>query len=108
MKRALIVAIRRRVHEWGRLGVRLNVLVPGNMSTPMLEGVYATPGIGEQARGMPVPFARDAQPEEVAAVGAFLLSEAASYVHGATLAVDGGVLAAIQPDPFDLRNGSTR
>lgn len=100
VKRAIVIAIRQRAPAWGRAGIRLNVLVPGNMSTPMLEGVYATPGMGDQARAMPVPLGRDAAPAEVAAVGAFLLSDAASYVHGAIVPVDGGVLAGLQPDPF--------
>lgn len=100
VKRAIIVGTRRRAADWGAAGVRLNVLVPGNMATPMLEGVYATPGMGDQTRQMPVPLARDGSAEEVAAVAAFLLGEEASYVHGVALPVDGGVLAGLQPDPF--------
>ncbi|MCB9725541.1 MAG: SDR family oxidoreductase [Spirochaetaceae bacterium] len=100
VKRAIVVATRSRAAEWGAAGVRLNVVVPGNMSTPMLEGVYATPGMGDQTREMPVPLGRDGDAAEVAAVAAFLLGEGASYVHGAAVPVDGGVLAGLQPDPF--------
>ncbi|HPG28720.1 MAG TPA: SDR family oxidoreductase, partial [Myxococcota bacterium] len=100
VKRAIVVATRGRAPEWGAAGVRLNVVVPGNMSTPMLEGVYATPGMGDQTRAMPVPLGRDGDAAEVAAVAAFLLGEGASYVHGAAVPVDGGVLAGLQPDPF--------
>ncbi len=108
VKRAIVIATRRRAAEWGAAGVRLNVLVPGNMVTPMLEGVYATPGIGEQTRQMPVPLGRDGEAAEVAQVAAFLLGAGASYVHGAAVPVDGGVLAGLEPDPFrDPRPGST-
>lgn len=100
VKRAIIVATRMRAPEWGAAGVRLNALVPGNMATPMLEGVYAAPVIGDATRQLPLPLARDGAADEVAAVGAFLLSEDASYLHGAAVPVDGGVLAALQPDPF--------
>jgi NAD(P)-dependent dehydrogenase (short-subunit alcohol dehydrogenase family) len=100
VKRAIVIATRQRAGDWGAAGVRLNTVVPGNMSTPMLEGVYATPGMGDQTRAMPVPLGRDGGAEEVAAVAAFLLDPAASYVHGAAVPVDGGVLAALQPNPF--------
>lgn len=100
VKRALIVAVRHRAAEWGGSGIRLNTVVPGNMQTPMLDGVLADPVIGAQTRALPIPLARDGAPEEVAAVAAFLLGEEASYVHGAFVPVDGGVLANLQPDPF--------
>ena len=108
VKRAIVIATRRRAAAWGADGVRLNVVVPGNMSTPMLDGVYATPGMGDQTRAMPVPLGRDGAAAEVAAVAAFLLGEGASYVHGAAIPVDGGVLAGLQPDPFgDPRPGAS-
>ncbi|MCR9095749.1 MAG: SDR family oxidoreductase [bacterium] len=100
VKRAVVVGTRSRAPEWGAAGVRLNVLVPGNMATPMLDGVYATPGIGDDTRRMPVPLGRDGDAAEVAGVAAFLLGEDASYLHGAAIPVDGGVLAGLQPDPF--------
>ncbi len=99
-KRALIIAARQRATTWGSIGVRLNVLVPGSMATPMLDDVLKMPVAGEQTRNTPVPLGRVAPPEEVASAAAYLVSSDASYIHGAVLPVDGGSLAAMQPDPF--------
>ena len=101
VKRALVVAVRSRAVTWGQAGTRLNVLVPGNMSTPMLEGVYAAPGLGEQTRQLPIPLGRDGEADEVASTAAFLVGKESPYLHGAMIPVDGGVLAALRPDPFE-------
>ena len=47
---------------------------------------------------LPVPTGRIGEPDEVAAVIEFLLSPAASYVHGSILFVDGGIDATVRPD----------
>lgn len=79
--------------EWGRSGVRVNAVSPGFVGVPrMLENIregkrYAVSPADVSALG------RLVEPEEVASVIAFLLSDAASAVTGANLAVDAGVLA---------------
>ncbi len=90
-KAAVLLAVRRRAMEWGKSGVRLNAIAPGNVNTPMLQKELADPVVGPQVREMPYPLGRFAEPEEIAAAVAFLLSTEASYVHGACLWVDGGI-----------------
>ena len=74
--------------EWADRGVRVNALAPGYfptaLSTPLLDSRHG-PGIVER-----IPMGRTGRPEELAAAAVFLLSPAASYLTGATLAVDGG------------------
>jgi NAD(P)-dependent dehydrogenase (short-subunit alcohol dehydrogenase family) len=70
-------------------GVRVNAVCPGYVRTPMTEGYLADPAAlsGILAH---VPMGRVADPEEIAAVIAFLASDEASYVTGAAIVVDGG------------------
>ncbi len=73
--------------EWGPDGVRVNVVAPGAMSGT--EGVKRIAG-DEQQRTVQNPLRRPGSTTEVAEAVLFLASEAASYITGATLVVDGG------------------
>jgi len=99
-KLALAVAVRRRAAAWGAAGVRLNAVAPGATATPLLDATLAHPVWGSHARRLPVPLGRFARPEEIAAAVEFLLSPAASYVHGSVLYADGGSDASIRPERF--------
>ena len=69
--------------------IRINCVCPGPTDTPMHAAV--SPDLREQvARN--IPLGRFARPEEIAAAIVFLVSDAASYIYGETLSVDGGVL----------------
>lgn len=99
-KNALTVAVRQRALEWGKLGVRLNTVAPGATQTPLLEAGLHDPRYAQAIRDFLPPIGRRAEPAEIAAAAGFLLSDAASYVHGAQLVVDGGIDAVSRPTQF--------
>ena len=99
-KFALGKALRHRVLNWGKLGVRLNGLAPGNIDTPMFRQVLEDPNTSDGVRSMEIPLNRLGKPEEIAAVVYFLCSPEASFVHGSIVVVDGGIDANIRPDCF--------
>jgi 3alpha(or 20beta)-hydroxysteroid dehydrogenase len=73
--------------ELGSRGIRVNIVHPGYVETPMMA---AAPPIMAQTQLELTPLGRTAQPEEVASVVAFLISDLASYVTGAEIPIDGG------------------
>ncbi|GAB5000513.1 SDR family NAD(P)-dependent oxidoreductase [Mycobacterium avium] len=75
--------------QWGRKGVRANILCPGGVETPMTGGIFSQPGVLEHLRRS-TPLGRVAAPQEIAATVAFLLSDDSSYISGTTLPIDGG------------------
>jgi NAD(P)-dependent dehydrogenase (short-subunit alcohol dehydrogenase family) len=78
--------------EWGRRGIRVNAVAPNGVDTPLVRrGI--PPRFVEEVLNNRTPLGRMAQPAEIAAVVLFLLSDAASYVTGAVLPVDGGLCA---------------
>lgn len=99
-KLALGRALRRRAPEWGKAGVRLNGVAPGNTNTPMMQRVLDDPMTGDAVRGMEIPLGRLAEPAEVAGLVFFLCGAEASYIHGGCYYIDGGIDAQIRPDSF--------
>jgi NAD(P)-dependent dehydrogenase (short-subunit alcohol dehydrogenase family) len=79
--------------QYGPQGVRVNCICPGGVDTPMSAGAWSTPEAQERIRRV-VPLQRVAQPEEIASVAAFLLSDGAAHLTGQTIAVDGGTTIA--------------
>jgi NAD(P)-dependent dehydrogenase (short-subunit alcohol dehydrogenase family) len=75
--------------ELSPVGIRVNVVAPGNIRTPMNEALRAMPGY-EERMGELTPAGRHGEPEEIAAAVVFVASDAASFVHGASFLVDGG------------------
>ena len=74
-------------------GVRVNALAPGEIDTPMNVELYAKdPEFVEHMKEF-TPAGRLGYPDDVAPVAVFLASDAARFIYGVTLAVDGGVVA---------------
>ena len=76
--------------EMGRYGIRINAVAPGSTRTPMTEENGLLEGkIGEEFLDR-TPLGRMGEPEDIATVVAFLLSDDAQWVTGETICVDGG------------------
>ena len=86
-KAGLVGMVRTLAAEWGRHGIRVNVVMPGLIATPK---VQALPEPVRQGMSAALPLGRIGAPEEVAGTIAFLLSPAAAYTTGTVLRVDGG------------------
>ena len=76
--------------EYGPRGIRANALLPGGTDTPMGRETAATPEALAFVEGLHA-LRRLARPEEIAQAALFLASDAASFVTGTALRVDGGV-----------------
>jgi NAD(P)-dependent dehydrogenase (short-subunit alcohol dehydrogenase family) len=88
-KAGIVQMVRGLASEVGPLGVRVNAIVPSIVETPLVAPLKARPEIWNALASHTV-FNRWAQPNEVAAAVAFLASDAASYITGTALLVDGG------------------
>jgi 3-oxoacyl-[acyl-carrier protein] reductase len=86
-KAAVLAFTRSLVHELSPRGIRANCVSPGVIATPMTESIMRENGAALLAA---TPLRRFGTPEEVASVIAFLASDAASYVTGETVQINGG------------------
>jgi NAD(P)-dependent dehydrogenase (short-subunit alcohol dehydrogenase family) len=75
--------------EWAP-AVRVNAVAPGYVATQMVEALVQAGRVNAEAIAARTPMRRMAQPEEIAAAVVFLASDAAGYITGETLMVDGG------------------
>lgn len=89
-KGALDAATRSLAAELGPFGIRVNSLAPGVVDTAMWARNKTVPGVVEKVNGQ-TPLGRWAQPEDIADAVVFLASDAARFVTGETLSVDGGM-----------------
>lgn len=99
-KHAVARAVRRRAAEWGAAGIQLNAIAPGQTETPLYRGAADHPEIGKAVTAIPIPQNRVATADEMAGVIEFMLSDAAAYMHGSIIYVDGGTDAQLRPDAF--------
>lgn len=91
-KAALGAMARAIAVEYGAQGITANAIAPGFVKTEFTAGLQQREGFEDFLR-QEVPQNRWATPEDIAPVVLFLVSPAASYVNGQTLAIDGGLLA---------------
>ena len=101
-KRAITIWMRRNVVEYAAAGVRLNAVAPGITQTPLTEKVYEDAELGEAMKnfGEMTPWGGTAQPDQIANVMGFMLSEEANFVCGSIFFVDGGSDAMMRTDDF--------
>ncbi len=88
-KAGLIAMTRVLAQEWAPIGVRVNALSPGAVDTEIWGALSKDENFVKMTLDQ-IPMGRWAQPEEIVGAAVFLASEAASYVTGANLIVDGG------------------
>lgn len=86
--------------EWAKYNINVNVVAPGFVRTPMTEEILAD-GFWYNVVTSNTPMGRPAEPEEIADVILFLASDAASYLTGQTIVVDGGWTAG---DAVEIKN----
>jgi len=79
--------------DYAKSNIRVNAICPGVIQTPMIERATAGNKEMEQALQAGAPIGRLGKPEEIAAAVLWLCSDAASFVTGQTIAVDGGWIA---------------
>jgi len=94
-KAAVLNLTRAAALEAAGRGVRVNAICPGSIDTPPLRAFVETLPGGRAAFEKGIPVKRIGTAEEIANVALFLASDEASYVTGATIVADGGVLAGI-------------
>jgi NAD(P)-dependent dehydrogenase (short-subunit alcohol dehydrogenase family) len=93
-KRGVHRLVRREARAWARRGARLLSLSPGIIDTPMGRLEYDNqPVMADMVTGS--ALGRTIDPDEVAAVAVFLVSDAASAMTAADVLVDGGAVAAL-------------
>lgn len=92
-KAAILQLTRSVAIDYGRMGIRANAICPGATDTAAFSAIKNDPDelADREAR---TALGRIARPEEIAAAVAFLASDDASYITGATLVVDGGWIAS--------------
>jgi 2-deoxy-D-gluconate 3-dehydrogenase len=91
-KHAILGLTRALANEWAGSGVNVNAIAPGYMATDNTAALRADP---DRAPGIldRIPAGRWGEPDDLKGAVVFLASDAARYVHGAVLPVDGGWLA---------------
>jgi len=95
-KGAVVALTRSMSVDLAPRGVRVNVICPGTVYTPLMEPMLTARGGGDMAAGLALtvakyPIGRLGTPEEIAAVALFLASDDSSFLTGSVLTADGGM-----------------
>jgi meso-butanediol dehydrogenase/(S,S)-butanediol dehydrogenase/diacetyl reductase len=89
-KGAVISFTRQLAVDYGKQGLRVNSICPGPTLSPRVRGYFDSGKADSSGTLAKVMLGRFAECDEIGNVAAFLVSDAASYVHGASILVDGG------------------
>ena len=102
-KAGVILLTKTMAIDYGRHGIRANAICPGGINTPMLRDLIDAPGMEKYREAMlgAHQLGRFGEPEEIAAVAAFLASDDASFVTGHAMVADGGMTAGLRPGLFE-------
>jgi 3-oxoacyl-[acyl-carrier protein] reductase len=98
LRPGLAMVAKQLADELGPRGIRVNGLLPGRVATERvaeLDALQDDPAAAKASAAERIPLRRDGEPSEFGRAAAFLLSPAASFVSGAMLPVDGGVMRAL-------------
>jgi 3-oxoacyl-[acyl-carrier protein] reductase len=98
LRPGLAMIAKQLADELGPDGIRVNGLLPGRVGTERvaeLDALQPDPAAAKASAAQAIPLRRDGEPSEFGRAAAFLLSPAASFVSGAMLPVDGGVMRAL-------------
>ncbi|MEE3853077.1 SDR family oxidoreductase [Gordonia sp. LSe1-13] len=88
--------------EWAGAGIRLNVIAPGPVLTPLLRAQLDS-DTGKQVRSFPVPIRQYGTPGQFADWIALMLSPSADFLVGGVIMIDGGTDALLRPDAWPRR-----
>jgi len=89
-KAALQMFTRVTAAEWGRYGIRANCVAAGAIASERVAQAWKVAGLDEAVMGKTVPLGRTGTPDEMANMVVFFASDAASYITGETISVNGG------------------
>lgn len=76
--------------EWGRFGIRCNCVAAGMIASPRAVDAWNAAGLKPETMGSAIPLGRAGTPDEIANMIVFFASDAASYITGQVVAVNGG------------------
>ncbi|MBQ3880319.1 MAG: 2-dehydro-3-deoxy-D-gluconate 5-dehydrogenase KduD [Oscillospiraceae bacterium] len=91
-KSAVLGLTREMANEWAKYNINVNAIAPGYMVTNNTAALRADEKRSAEILGR-IPAGKWGSPEDIGGAAVFLASEAANYIHGFTIAVDGGWLA---------------
>jgi NAD(P)-dependent dehydrogenase (short-subunit alcohol dehydrogenase family) len=95
-KSALLALTRSQAVEWAALGIRANMVSPGHIKTELTAPTWAHPSRSAYLLER-IAMGRPGTPQDVAGICVFLASDAAGYITGEEIRVDGGCVAGGQP-----------